>query len=359
MYGVLLYIINNVQITNTTAIYNNRSGMFLIDTNNVYIVETTAIYNGRNGIFVFESRHVNIMNASIHNNIGYTIFIDNYSLKLGYFFTKNAQILVGSCTEIIIDNSSFVDINAQRSASITNPSTLHAIIAIYQSTLEISECSFKQNHISAVRAHESNVTLSGNVLFSNNTAVFGTAFVLLHGSIIRLVRNTNIIFKNNYATNAGGVFYIGLNDYSYLGNASSHRTCFLNTPVDRSQIQFTFVNNSAGLGGDILYGGQVAFSLDDDWNCLESFENISIVTAYQNDFSSISSKPLRVCFCNESRIPDCMIFSYTKTDSFYPGHISRGHTQTTYWNWMAHRRFKVSRKKVATNYFIHCFLPKI
>ena len=68
-----------------------------------------------------------------------------------------------------------------------------------------------------------------------------------------------------------------------------------------------------------MYGGQVAFALDGDWNCLESFENISTITAYQNDFSSISSKPSRVCFCNESRIPDCMIFSYTKTHSFYPG----------------------------------------
>ena len=173
----------------------------------------------------------------------------------------------------------------------------------------------KQN---AVRAHASNITLSGNVLFSNNTAVFGTAFVLVQSSI-SVVKNTNIIFKNNYATNAGGVFYIGLNDYSYLGDTSSHRKCFLNTPVDRSQIQFTFVNNSAGMGGDILYGGQVAFAMDGDWNCLESFENISTITAYQNNFSSISSKPSRVCFCNESRIPDCMIFSYTKTHFFYPG----------------------------------------
>ena len=145
-------------------------------------------------------------------------------------------------------------------------------------------------------------------------AVFRTAFVLVQGSIIRLVRNTNIIFKNNYA-NAGGVFYIGLNGYSYLGYASSHRKCFLNTPVDRSQIQFTIVNNSAGMG----YGGQVAFALDGDWNCLESFENISTITAYQNNFLAISSKPLHGCFCNESRIPDCMIFSYPKTHSFYPG----------------------------------------
>ena len=59
--------------------------------------------------------------------------------------------------------------------------------------------------------------------------------------------------------------------------------------------------------------------MDGDWNCLESFENISTITAYQKDFSSISSKPSRVCLCNESRISDCMIFSHTKTHPFYPG----------------------------------------
>ena len=317
--GIFLFYVTKSNISITMTAHNNHSGMGLWRTNNTYIVETTAMYNGGNGIIVLESRHINIMNTSIHNNNdSFPTFTNKYYLLLGFIFNTNVQILVVSCTEIIIDNSSFVDINALRSASNTNPSSLPVIIGVYLSTLEISECSFKQNHISAVRAHESNITLSGNVLFSNNTAVFGTTFILVQSKII-VVQNTNIIFKNNYATNAGGVFYIGLNDYSYLGDASSHRTCFLNMPVDRSQIQFTFVNNSAGLGGDILYGGQVAFALDGDWNCLESFKNISTITAYQNDFSSISSKPSRVCFCNESRIPDCMIFSYTKTHSFYPG----------------------------------------
>ena len=319
--GIYLYGVTKSNISITMTAHNNQSGMSLWNANNTYIVDTTAIYNGGSGIIVFDSRHINIMNARrIHNNNNsYIPYADEYFRQIGFLFNPNVQISVGSCTEIVIENSSFVDINAQRSVSTTNPSTLPVIIGVFSSTLEISECSFKQNHISAVRAHESNITLSGNVLFSNNTAVFGTAFILDRGSIIHLVRNTNVIFENNYATNAGGVFYIGLNDYSYLGDTSSHRKCFLNTSVDRSQIQFTFVNNSAGLGGDILYGGQVAFALDGDWNCLESFENISTITAYQNDFSSISSKPSRVCFCNESRIPDCMIFSYTKTHSFYPG----------------------------------------
>ena len=120
----------------------------------------------------------------------------------------NTQVSIWSSKETIIRDSSFADINPPGTVGTTNPSTLPAIIGIYQSTLEISECSFKQNHISALRAHESNIKLSGNVMFSNNTALSGTAFILVQGSIINLVKNSNVKFKNNYATNTGGVFYI-------------------------------------------------------------------------------------------------------------------------------------------------------
>ena len=102
------------------------------------------MYNGREGILVFASRQINFMNTSFHNNNGSVTFNNKFSLSLG-LFKPNAQILIGSCTEIIFDNSSFVDINVQRSARTTNPSTVPAIIHACSSTLEISECSFKQN----------------------------------------------------------------------------------------------------------------------------------------------------------------------------------------------------------------------
>ena len=136
------------------------------------------------------------------------------------------------------------------------------------------------------------------------------------------------------------------------------------------------------MGGDILYGGQVVFALDGDWNCLESFENISTITAYQNDFSSISSKPSRVCFCNEPKIPDCMIFSYTKTHSFCPGqnmyisavtvgqnfgtvagsvyaqYFKRSHTDNILELDDSQRVQSVTQKS-CNKLFIHCFLQKI
>ena len=93
--------------------------------------------------------------------------------------------------------------------STTGLSTLPAIIALSQPTLEIRDCSFNQNHISAVRAHKSNITLSDNGVFSNNTAVPGTAFILVEGSIISLVSDSNVKFEHNFVTNTGVVFYIG------------------------------------------------------------------------------------------------------------------------------------------------------
>ena len=318
-YGVVLNESDNICIRNLSLMYNLVNGMMLNATSNSNITTLIASYNKGNAFSVHLSRNIHIINASIQNNYGSLIFSEKYSLKFGYFFQLNIQISIWSSTETIIQNSSFIGINPPSSVGTTNPSTLPAIIAVYQSTLEISGCSFKQNHISAVRAHESNVTLSGNVVFSNNTAVSGTAFILVQGSIISLVKNSNVKFENNFAKNTGGVFYIGVNDYVYLGDTFSHRKCFLNIPVDRSQIHLIFVNNSAGVGGDILYGGQVAFALDGNWNCLESFENISTITSSQNDLSLISSDPSRVCFCDETRIPDCMIFSDTISHSFYPG----------------------------------------
>ena len=178
------------------------------------------------------------------------------------------------------------------------------------------------------------------------------------------------------------MFYIGANDYVHIGDTYSNRKCFLNILVDRSQIQFTFMNNSAGMGGDILYGGQVAYAVDGDWNCLKSFENISTVTVYQNDYSSISSDRSQVCFCNESRIPNCMIFSRTIGHFIYPGQniyisaVTVGQNFGTVAGSVYAQYLKrsptdnlleldISQKvqsvtqKVVTNYPTHCFLQKL
>ena len=299
-YGIYLNITNNTNLSSISVIWNNLDGVALFTANNSNNTALTASHNGGNGISVSFSKHVIITEANIIDNVGKVVFVESFSLKFGYLFQLNLQISISSSTDTIIHNNSFVNINPPRHVRTTNPRSQPAIIALFQSTLEISDCSFKQNKISSVRAHESNITLSGNVLFSNNTAASGTAFILVQGSIINLVKTSNVKFENNFATNTGGVFYIGYNDYVQLGDTFPHRKCFLNTTIGRSQIQFIFENNSAAIGGGILYGGQIKFSFDGEWNCLESFENIFTVIFYQSNISLISSDPSRVCFCNEN-----------------------------------------------------------
>ena len=62
--------------------------------------------------------------------------------------------------------------------------------------------------MSSVKALNSTITVSGNMLFSDNTAISGTVFNLRKRSTLTLQRDANICFKNNHATNNGGVFYI-------------------------------------------------------------------------------------------------------------------------------------------------------
>ena len=104
---------------------------------------------------------------------------------------------------------------------------------------------------------------------------------------------------------------------SILGGSYEKSTCFHSAEGSRSQTRFTFVNNSAEKGGDILYGGQVAFSLSGKWNCLDSFKNISTIS--QNGLSLISSDPLRVCLCNGTGQPDCLDVADPTPCTVYPG----------------------------------------
>ena len=178
-YGIFLNLTNSTNLSSIYVLHNNMEGMMLFTANNINITAITAKHNGGNRISVSLPQNTSIIAANILENNGSMLYLNLYSLKVGLFFQRNVQISVWSSIATIIQNSSFVDINPPSSVSTTNPSTLPAIIALFQSTLEISECSFKQNHISAVRAHESNITLSGNVVFSNNTAVSGAAFILV------------------------------------------------------------------------------------------------------------------------------------------------------------------------------------
>ena len=89
--------------------------------------------------------------------------------------------------------------------------------------------------------------------------------------------------------------------------------CFVCVEGSRSHAQLTFTNNTAGKGGDVLYGGLVALGYDGDWNCLLSFKNISDMSE-QSGLSLISSSTAS----STSAISCISLYSSTLTISHIP-----------------------------------------
>ena len=297
----------NTYIASTTATDNKGAGMELKVMKHTSIFNAIASHNGWVGVDLRNMTSTHIINLTATHN-------SEKSTKL--WVNGQSEISIYSSTYTHISNSSFTDSKLSGIAITTAPNSIPAVIEVYYSNLFFSECQFVRNSVSAVRAYASNITMSGDLVFSGNKAIAGTAFVLLHNSILIFVENSHTYFTNNHAINIGGVFYIVNNPY--FGELDyAEPFCFLKTEGRRSQIWLTFVNNSAGKGGDILYGGDVALGLDGDWNCLDSFRNISNIS--QNGPSLISSDPSRICLCKQSGQHDCLLLADPNSHIIYPG----------------------------------------
>ena len=329
--GLQLIEANNTHITNTTATYNPGHGMTLDTVKNAHITNTTATHNGWNGMSLSNTENTHIGNTKATHNGGPGMVLLNVKdtnitkliVTLNGVREVEEQVSIFSSTNTLIYNCSFIDTHAPGTDDTSDPSRLPVVIGIYESSVNINGCNFMANHISSIRGDASKITVSGELTFSSNKAITGTAFILVQGSTLSLAENSYIYFLNNHATNTGGVFYIATDMHweDYGISPWPMTKCFLSTKCDRSQTKFVFVNNSAGMGGDILYGGQVALGLDGKRNCpdncLDSFKNISNIS--QNGLSLISSDPSRVCLCNGTGQPDCLTLADPTPHSIYPG----------------------------------------
>ncbi len=108
---------------------------------------------------------------------------------------------------------------------------------------------------------------------------------------------SRVTFTDNHAFKSGGAIYVETESYDdgYLDI-----TCFYDctsrfcpiTPV------MYFCNNTSVQGGDSVYGGSV-----DDCSSRKntlSFDHF-ISFCYEDESTSlVSSKPIRLCFCNDS-----------------------------------------------------------
>ena len=311
-YGISLWNSTNINISNTTISHNDADGLVIAYSSSIHIEGITITDNQKQGIYLYKTKWTYITRVTAI----YKYSISKYPGEFKCIRIRYSQYIS------IYDTILTVNMSVVSSGELISQ---QAVISLHNSTLNLSRCTFTGNRITGIKASASNITLSGNLTFSNNSAYTGSAFILLDNSILILTENSRVHFINNHATNTGGVFSIFNSQtfimsqgvYTYYDDIPTS-SCFLRTQMDDSSTQnFIFSNNSAGKGGDIVYGGDLAYGVNNNKNCMDTFKEISNIS--DTSLSLISSDPLRVCLCNQSGLPDCMLIDDPTTHSIYPG----------------------------------------
>ena len=328
--GIVIAVSGRTVIINSTSNGNNGSGISLENAHNTSIILLSLKYNGNRGLIDVHSENTTLTDSNFIHNVGGDISLiqcTNFSIM-----RTVASIIVHMSKDIYFAETLFSGLSSSCTiCSSADPTSQPAIVELYNSSVAVYNCSFTQNTISAIKAIGSEVTFSGEMTFSHNRALTGTALIFARSSTLILTENCKVSFIENSASSIGGVIYINteesymssmtlndLKDHNRVGSLTTSRTeCFIHVQGSRFDTRLVFINNTAGKGGDVLYGGLVALGWDGDWNCLLSFKNISDMSQ-QNGLSTITSNPSRVCFCKGAE-PDCLTVADPKTHHIYPG----------------------------------------
>ena len=314
--------------------YNNSNptGIYLILSKNTTLLHS-LLTSERYAIRTRSCKNTILVNVSITqfqkkgikvvSNVGIitTISMKNISVAL---FTRTGLDFC-NCSNVTLEHSTFSTIYPTTTKTYFLQS---AIVSLTDTSITLSNCVFTKNNITSLKAISSNITLHGNLVFANNQALYGAAFVLVQSSVVIFSEST---FQNNSAIDYGGVFYIITEEFftrskslfdirtqAHVGSETKSTTnCFLRVEGVRSKVILHFTGNTAGKGGDVLFGGLVALGWDGDVNCLDSFKSISDFSG-QNEASVISSAPSRVCLCRDLQ-KACLIVADPTTHIIYPG----------------------------------------
>ena len=312
-----------------------RNGVHLIAAKMTTIKNVTINKSSR-GIVVEFSSDVLIYNSTTTNwsflsiNLRRSTNITMMHLRLtssgGY---NQRQLFFSTTSDILVKDCEFL--NFYSPVTTTDITRQPAVIEMYKSFHVVFEnTSFIGNNMSCLKLIDSNFEVNGTLKFIENRAYVGAAMLFLRSSSFAVSNNSLILFFNNEATATGGAIHLVENDY-YLSTAVGligRSRCMLRVNNSTLTGRMIFINNTAGQGGDVLYGGSLGractgYNSESEYNrmikcnsCLKQLLSMSDVIP--KTISYITSAPSRVCFCNNS-IPACFKLSHNTPITIYSG----------------------------------------
>ena len=197
-----------------------------------------------------------------------------------------------------------------------------------------NSCNFTDNNSTVLSIVDSNVVLSGQLLFSNNSAVNGGAMKFCDSSYMYIENNTYATFERNHAKNAGGAIFA---QHRCL---ETNPSCFFQPLVkDFTKLSdfgkninmiLEFINNTADNSGNAIYGGSINYCYTfqhfiDKYNKKSYYLSHKVFKklfhiSNKNHTHDISSNPYGVCLCDMKMKPRCKRKHIT-LEPKYPGEV--------------------------------------
>ena len=246
---------------------------------------------------------------------GATSLLNNQARRGGAILSTESKIMIHGETTIVNNNAT--DSNGGG-------------ISLYQSDLEIKgNCIISDNH--AMRGggiHATSSTIAvyqpATLQFINNRAENGSGLYLEVNPKLYILKSLPayhddehlLIFSGNHA-NYSGTVYVA--DDTNSGACSPDNECFIQTLALFQEgynildtVNILFSDNTASEQGANLFGGlldrcipspfaEVYLKQRTHYSGVSYLGNISTITA----LDTISSLPVRICFCNNESEPDC------------------------------------------------------
>ena len=323
-------VFSNCTIYNNTAQSENGGGVYIdwstgnvsIDFFNCTIYNNTAqSYGGGLGISLHsESGNITFINCAIYcNNAkdyggGLSAYLGtksgsndfsncSISNNTAYF---GSGLVLRSFREASTSSFHFTKVSILFNEVINNlylypKSNRSAMELINVNNITFDQIEVSNHNTTGLVGINSLITFHGHNMFVNNSGIYGGGIALYGSSQLLIKEHANISFLNNYASKSGGGIFVS----QVLGVDNTTDCSFkvipYHYPNDTKTVVY-FVNNTADISGDVLYGGKI-----DDCTSTFYFDHL-FHYPQQTGLSVVSSDPIQVCFC-ESKMPNCSILS--------------------------------------------------
>ena len=366
--GGVMYTLDDSSFNIINSTLNNNSAVFggvILCTNGTFNVDSgnfnlNTVTNQGGGVIHMLQCSTHITNCTFDQNIG-SLYILNSKLNFsGYLKFENFTEALRAGNGITIQEGGAIT-SFQSTVTFTRESIVHfsnnqarnggAILAIESTIMIYGETtiaknvanvsgggiSLKQSRLEiegncqivnnvAVRGggiHASSSTISvyqlGTLQVTNNSAELGGGLYLEVNPKLYVLKNTpnneRIISCTGNHANYGGAVYVA--DDTNSGACSPDNECFIQTlalhrVLTQIEVNIFFSENIASEQGSDLFGGLLDRCVPSSFaevyitgtslhytgvNYLGNISNIEL--------HSISSQPVRVCFCNSEHEPDC------------------------------------------------------